>query len=84
VIGSEGGMAAKATIWHNPKCGTSRKVLDALRAKGLEPEVIEYLKTPPSRAKLQALLKARARCCAARARPMTSAASTTRSSRTTR
>ena len=39
----------KATIWHNPKCGTSRKTLEILReTPGLEVEVIEYLKTPPS------------------------------------
>jgi arsenate reductase len=48
---------SKATIWHNPKCGTSRKVLDAIRAAGVEPEVIEYVKTPPSKAKLVALLQ---------------------------
>jgi arsenate reductase (glutaredoxin) len=54
----EAGMArGKATIWHNPKCSTSRKVLDAIRAAGVEPEVIEYVKTPPSRVKLVQLLK---------------------------
>ncbi|UPG72457.1 arsenate reductase (glutaredoxin) [Roseomonas gilardii subsp. gilardii] len=36
------------TIWHNPACGTSRKVLAAIRAAGIEPRVVEYLKTPPS------------------------------------
>lgn len=36
-------------IYHNPNCGTSRKVLAALREAGIEPQVIEYLKTPPSR-----------------------------------
>jgi arsenate reductase len=57
-IDREAGMAkADATIWHNPKCGTSRKVLDAIRTAGIEPEVIEYVKTPPSRTKLVALLK---------------------------
>lgn len=46
----------KATILHNPNCGTSRKTLDILReTAGLELEVIEYLKTPPSRAMLKAL-----------------------------
>jgi arsenate reductase len=40
------------TIYHNPKCGTSRNVLALIRNTGVEPEVIEYLKTPPSRDKL--------------------------------
>ena len=49
----------KATIWHNPACGTSRKTLAILgETPGVEVEVIEYLKTPPSRAKLDALYKA--------------------------
>jgi arsenate reductase len=49
----------KATIWHNPKCGTSRKTLAILEeTPGVEVEVIEYLKTPPSRDKLAALYKA--------------------------
>ena len=47
----------KATIYHNPKCSTSRQVLEMLREKGVEPEIVEYLKTPPSRAKLKDLLK---------------------------
>lgn len=45
----------KATIYHNPACGTSRKTLDIMRASGLDPVVIEYLKTPPSRDELQRL-----------------------------
>ena len=49
----------KATIWHNPNCGTSRKTLAILQeTPGVDVEVIEYLKTPPSRAKLAALYKA--------------------------
>lgn len=44
------------TIYHNPVCGTSRKTLEAIRATGVEPEIIEYIKTPPSRAKLQELI----------------------------
>ena len=44
------------TIYHNPKCGTSRTVLGLLRERGLEPEVIEYLKNPPGRAALVALI----------------------------
>jgi arsenate reductase len=43
-------------IYHNPSCATSRKVLAAIRASGAEPRVIEYLKTPPSRAELKSLL----------------------------
>ncbi|MFV0293856.1 MAG: arsenate reductase (glutaredoxin) [Paracoccus sp. (in: a-proteobacteria)] len=39
----------KVTIYHNPKCSTSRNVLAALHERGLEPEVIEYLKTVPTR-----------------------------------
>lgn len=46
------------TIYHNPKCGTSRKVLQALRDGGAEPTVIEYLKTPPDRATLKQLIAA--------------------------
>lgn len=46
----------KATIWHNPACGTSRSTLAILQeAPGIELEVIEYLKTPPSRDKLAQL-----------------------------
>ena len=45
------------TIYHNPKCGTSRNVLAMIRASGEEPEVIEYLKTPPGREKLVDLIK---------------------------
>jgi len=44
------------TIYHNPNCGTSRKVLAAIRERGIEPEVIEYLSTPPDRAHLAQLL----------------------------
>jgi arsenate reductase len=46
----------KATIWHNPKCGTSRKTLAILEeTPGIELEVVEYLKTPPTAAKLAQL-----------------------------
>ena len=44
------------TIWHNPKCGTSRKVLDLIRAKGIEPTIVDYVKTPPSVADIKAVL----------------------------
>lgn len=46
------------TIYHNPDCGTSRNVLAMIRQSGVEPEIIEYLKTPPSRAKLLELIRA--------------------------
>jgi arsenate reductase len=45
------------TIYHNPACGTSRNTLALIRNAGIEPEVIEYLKTPPSRATLSRLIK---------------------------
>ena len=45
------------TIWHNPKCGTSRKVLDMIRAKGIEPAIVDYVKTPPSVADIKAVLE---------------------------
>jgi len=48
-----------ATIYHNPNRGTSRKVLGILREHGLEPVAIEYLKTPPDRATMKALLARR-------------------------
>ncbi|WP_413992206.1 arsenate reductase (glutaredoxin) [Labrys okinawensis] len=46
------------TIYHNPDCGTSRNTLAMIRQSGEEPVVIEYLKTPPSRERLQALIAA--------------------------
>jgi arsenate reductase len=46
------------TIYHNPSCGTSRNTLAMIRQSGEEPEVIEYLKTPPDRARLLELVKA--------------------------
>lgn len=48
-------MAAR--IYHNPKCSTSRKTLDLLRENGIEPEVVQYLKTPPTRAELVAMIE---------------------------
>jgi len=48
----------KATIWHNPKCGTSRKTLAILEeTPGLDIEVVEYLKTPPTAQKLAQLYR---------------------------
>ena len=46
------------TIYHNPACGTSRNVLALIRNSGVEPTVIEYLKTPPDRATLAGLIQA--------------------------
>jgi arsenate reductase len=46
------------TIFHNPACGTSRNTLEMIRNSGVEPTVIEYLKTPPTKARLQELLAA--------------------------
>lgn len=47
----------KATIYHNPACGTSRNALALMRHAGLEPEVIEYLQQPPSRERLADLIR---------------------------
>ena len=47
-----------ATIYHNPKCSTSRKTLDLLRDNGIEPTIVQYLKTPPTRAELVKMIKA--------------------------
>lgn len=42
-------MTEAVTIWHNPDCGTSRNTLAMIRAAGIEPTVVEYLKAPPTR-----------------------------------
>lgn len=47
---------ASAVIYHNPKCTTSRKTLELLRDNGIEPNVVLYLKTPPSRAELEKMI----------------------------
>jgi arsenate reductase len=44
------------TIYHNPRCSTSRKTLDLLRDNGIEPKVVQYLKTPPTRAELSTMI----------------------------
>lgn len=49
-------MADSYVIWHNPKCSTSRFVLDALREAGIEPVVRDYLKQPPSPQELREVL----------------------------
>lgn len=48
---------ADTVIYHNPRCSTSRKTLDLLRDSGLEPKVVEYLKSPPSRAELVKMIR---------------------------
>jgi len=45
----------KATIYHNPMCGTSRKTLEILRNEGADVTIVDYLKTPPSKAELKRL-----------------------------
>jgi arsenate reductase len=49
-------MSMKVTIYHNPDCGTSRNTLALIRNAGVEPEIIEYLKTPPDRETLRDLI----------------------------
>ncbi len=44
------------TIYHNPRCGKSRQTLALLRERGVEPRIVEYLKTPPSAAELKQIL----------------------------
>lgn len=44
------------TLYHNPRCGKSRSALELLRGRGIEPAVVEYLKTPPTAAELEAIL----------------------------
>ncbi len=50
-------MAVDIVIYHNPACGTSRNTLAMIRNAGIEPHVVEYLKTPPSRALLATLIE---------------------------
>ncbi|PTT46939.1 arsenate reductase, partial [Stenotrophomonas sp. HMWF022] len=49
-------MAVDIVIYHNPECGTSRNTLAMIRNAGIEPHVVEYLKTPPARALLVELI----------------------------
>ena len=49
-------MTIDIVIYHNPECGTSRNALAMIRNAGIEPHVIEYLKTPPARAPLESLI----------------------------
>ncbi len=50
-------MSETITIYHNPRCSKSRQTLALLQEQGLEPTVIEYLKTPPSRKELERILE---------------------------
>ncbi|WJW76069.1 arsenate reductase (glutaredoxin) [Thiohalobacter sp. IOR34] len=50
-------MHDKVVIYHNPRCSKSRQTLQLLRERGIEPEVVEYLKTPPSPAELKEILE---------------------------
>ena len=47
----------RVTIYHNPRCSKSRAALDLLKGKGVQPEIVEYLKTPPSAEELDSILK---------------------------
>ena len=49
-------MDANVTIYHNPRCSKSRQTLQLLREQGVEPEIVEYLKTPPDEATLARIL----------------------------
>jgi arsenate reductase len=46
------------TIWHNPNCSTSRKVLGIIKARGIEPRIVDYVNAPPSIAAIEAALQA--------------------------
>jgi arsenate reductase (glutaredoxin) len=50
-------ISTRVTIWHNPKCGTSRKVLEMIRAEGIEPTIVDYVKSPPSVAEIKSALR---------------------------
>ena len=45
------------TIYHNPRCSKSRATLELLRARGIEPNIVEYLKSPPSKEQLKTILR---------------------------
>src|SRR6218665_3095865 len=55
---SKRSAAMAVTIYHNPDCGTSRNTLAMIRQSGVEPEIIEYLQTPPRRERILALVAA--------------------------
>jgi arsenate reductase len=56
-MGGYGGPVVMITIYHNPACGTSRNVLALIRNSGVEPQIIEYLNTPPTRDELAELIR---------------------------
>ncbi|WP_422920871.1 arsenate reductase (glutaredoxin) [Rhizosaccharibacter radicis] len=56
--GVAGDARGNVRMFHNPRCGTSRRVLELLRERGIEPELVEYLRSPPDRAGMRALLDA--------------------------
>lgn len=80
-------MTMDVTIYHNPSCGTSRNTLALIRHAGIEPKVIEYLKTPPSREELAQMIRDAGlsvrEAIREKARPMRSSVSTIRQCRTT-
>ncbi len=51
------GKPDKAVIYHNPKCSTSRKTLNLLQDNGIEPTIVQYLKTPPTRDELVRMVR---------------------------
>jgi arsenate reductase (glutaredoxin) len=51
------GRSMSVVIWHNPRCATSRKVLDLIRAEGIEPRIVDYVRSPPSAAQIKTALK---------------------------
>lgn len=57
------------TIYHNPRCSKSRTTLELIRDKGIEPEIVEYLVTPPSAAELKAILSKLGKTAAEIVRP---------------
>ena len=50
-------MSSKVTIYHNPRCTKSRQTLQLIRDAGVEPEIVEYLKSPPTTAEIDSILK---------------------------
>src|SRR5246127_291017 len=53
----KGGASRDTVIYHNPRCSTSRKTLQLLRDNGIEPAIVEYLKTPPTRRQLADMIR---------------------------
>jgi arsenate reductase len=56
-MGGAQGRAVTVTIYHNPRCSKSRATLALIEARGIKPKIVDYLKTPPSAAELQAILR---------------------------